>query len=62
MLGLLGGRRGHRVLEDVLEGRAGKVIKGREGVHLDSGEMGEARMDKGIVPSLGRTEKTHVNR
>ena len=62
MLWLLGGRRGHLVLEHGVQGGGGDVIKGREGVHLHSGEMGEAGVDKGVVPSLGRTEKTHVNR
>ena len=62
MLWLLGGRRGHLVLEYGLHWGGGDVIKGREGVHLHSGEMGEAGVDKGVVPSLGRTEKTHVNR
>ena len=62
MLWLLGGRRGHGGLEDGLEGRGGEGIEGGEGAHGHSGEVGKFGVRKGIVASLGWSEKTHVNR
>lgn len=58
----VGGGRRQVGVHDGLQRRRGEVVERGEGVHRDPREVGKLGMAERVVASLGRTEKTHVNR